>query len=68
LDYPRLLARVSAVVNDVRAAFCFTRADRFLGVAVYEQAGAARFADLHTIETESGLRLQAENSSFVRAA
>ena len=31
-----------------------------LGVTVYEHAGAARFADLHTIETESGLRLQAE--------
>ena len=31
-----------------------------LGVTVYEQAGAARFADPHTIETESGLRLQAE--------
>ena len=31
-----------------------------LGVTVHEQAGAARFVDPHTIETESGLRLQAE--------
>jgi len=31
-----------------------------LGVAVYEQAGAARFADPHTVETANGLRLQAE--------
>ena len=31
-----------------------------LGVAVHEHAGAARFADEHTIETKSGLRLRAE--------
>ena len=31
-----------------------------LGVTVYEQAGIARFVDPHTIETESGLRLQAD--------
>src|SRR6266404_1941428 len=60
LDYPRLLARVSAVVNDVRALSALRGQIDSLGVAVYEQAGAARFADLHTIETESGLRLQAE--------
>jgi pyruvate/2-oxoglutarate dehydrogenase complex dihydrolipoamide dehydrogenase (E3) component len=30
-----------------------------LGVTVYEQCGAARFIDPHTIETEHGLRLQA---------
>jgi pyruvate/2-oxoglutarate dehydrogenase complex dihydrolipoamide dehydrogenase (E3) component len=60
LDYPRLLARVSAVVNDVRAHSALRGQIDSLGVAVYEQAGAARFADLHTIETESGLRLQAE--------
>ena len=31
-----------------------------LGVTVYEKAGTARFVDPHTIETESGLRLQAD--------
>jgi pyruvate/2-oxoglutarate dehydrogenase complex dihydrolipoamide dehydrogenase (E3) component len=60
LDYPRLLARVRAVVDDVRAHSAFRGQIDLLGVTVYEQAGAARFADPHTIETESGLRLQAE--------
>jgi dihydrolipoamide dehydrogenase len=60
LDYPRLLARVRAVVNDVRAHSALRGQIDSLGVTVYEQAGAARFADPHTIETKSGLRLQAE--------
>ena len=60
LDYPRLLVRVAEVVNDVRAkSFGRVDVDR-LGVTVYEQAGIARFVDPHTIETESGLRLQAD--------
>src|SRR5690349_2086158 len=60
LDYNRLLARVRAVVNDVRAQSVFRHQIDSLKVAVHEQTGAARFADPHTIETESGLRLQAE--------
>ena len=60
LDYPRLLARVRTVVNDVRAHSVFRGQIDALGVTVYEQAGAARFADPYTIETENGLRLQAE--------
>jgi pyruvate/2-oxoglutarate dehydrogenase complex dihydrolipoamide dehydrogenase (E3) component len=60
LDYPRLLARVREVVDDVRAHSAFRSQIDSLGVSVYEQAGRARFADLHTIQTESGLRLQAE--------
>ena len=60
LDYPRLLARVREVVNDVRAHSAFRRQIDSLEVTVYERAGAARFTDPHTIETESGLRLQAE--------
>ena len=60
LDYPRLLVRVAEVVNDVRAkSFGRDDVDR-LGVTVIEQAGIARFVDPHTIETESGLRLQAD--------
>ena len=60
LDYARLLARVREVVDDVSAHSAFRGQIDSLGVPVYEHAGAARFADLHTIETESGLRLQAE--------
>jgi dihydrolipoamide dehydrogenase len=60
LDYPRLLARVREVVDDVRAHSAFREQIDSLGVDVYEQAGAARFTDLHTVETESGLRLHAE--------
>ena len=60
LDYPRLLARVREVVNDVRAHSSLRQQIDSLGVTVHEHAGAARFADPHTIETESGLRLQAE--------
>jgi pyruvate/2-oxoglutarate dehydrogenase complex dihydrolipoamide dehydrogenase (E3) component len=60
LDYPRLLARVREVVNDVRTHSAFRGQIDSLGVAVYERAGAARFADPHSIETESGLRLEAK--------
>ena len=60
LDYPRLLARVREVVNDVRAHSAFRGQIESLGVTVCERAGAARFADPHSIETESGLRFEAK--------
>ena len=60
LDYPRLLARVREVVNDVRAHSAFRGQIDSLGVTVCERAGAARFTDPHTIETESGLRFEAK--------
>ena len=60
LDYTRLLARVREVVNDVRKHSALREQIDSLGVTVYEQTGSARFVDPHTIETESGLRLQAE--------
>ena len=60
LDYPRLLARMREVVNDVRAHHAMRQKIDAVGVTVHEQAGAAHFIDPHTIETESGLRLQAE--------
>ena len=60
LDYPRLLARVREVVNDVRAHSTWREQIDSLGVTVHEHAGVARFVDPHTIETASGLRLQAE--------
>lgn len=60
LDYPRLLTRVEAVVNDVRAHSAFREQIDSLGAAVYERAGAAHFLDPHTVETESGVRLHGE--------
>jgi pyruvate/2-oxoglutarate dehydrogenase complex dihydrolipoamide dehydrogenase (E3) component len=60
LEYPRLLTRVHEVVNDVRAYSSLHQEIDALGVTVHEHAGAVRFADPHTIETETGLRLQAE--------
>jgi len=60
LEYNRLLTRVREVVTDVRAHSVFRGQIDSLGVAVHERAGAARFAGPHSIETDSGLRLQAE--------
>jgi pyruvate/2-oxoglutarate dehydrogenase complex dihydrolipoamide dehydrogenase (E3) component len=59
LDYPRLLARVREVVADVRTHSSLRPRLDSLGVTVYENAGAARFANSRTIETESGLQLEA---------
>lgn len=60
LDYSRLLARVREVVDDVQAHSAFRAQIDSAGVSLYERAGVARFTDRHTVETESGLRLQAE--------
>ncbi len=60
LDYPRLLERVRTVVNDVRTHSALRMQIDSLQVAVYEHAGTARFLDSHTIETKTGVRLQAE--------
>ena len=60
LDYPRLLARVREVVDDVRTHSLRREDLDRLGVTVHEKAGTARFVDPHTIETESGLRLHAD--------
>ena len=60
LDYPQLLARVREVVNDVRAHSSLHQKIDSLAVTIREQPGAARFVEPHTIETKSGLRLQAE--------
>jgi len=60
LDYPQLLARVREVVNDVRVHSAVRQKIDSAGVTVHEQAGTAHFIDPYTIETESGLRLQAE--------
>lgn len=60
LDYPRLLERVRTVVHDVRMHSALRTQIDSLQVAVHERAGNAHFIDPHTIETESGLRLQAQ--------
>ncbi len=60
LDYPRLLERVREVVTDVRAHSSLRQQIESLGVTIHEQVGTARFADPHTIETESGHRLRAD--------
>src|SRR4249920_3853212 len=48
LDYPRLLARVREVVEDVRAHSTWREQIDALGVSVHEHAGNARFVDPHT--------------------
>lgn len=60
LDYSKLLARVSAVVEDVRAHSAFRGQVDAAGVTVHERAGAARFAGPHTIVTGKGLRLEGQ--------
>ena len=60
LEYPRLLARVREVVEDVRRHSALREHIDRLGVTLHERAGTARFVDPHTIETESRLRLQAD--------
>src|SRR5260370_5722206 len=60
LDYSKLLARVREVTSDVRAHSSARQQSDSLGVAIHEKCGAARFVDPRSIETESGLRLQAD--------
>jgi len=60
LEYPRLLARVREVVDDVRRHSTLREHVDRLGVTLHEQAGTARFVDPHTIETGNGLRLRAD--------
>jgi pyruvate/2-oxoglutarate dehydrogenase complex dihydrolipoamide dehydrogenase (E3) component len=60
LEYPRLLARVREIINDVRTHSLRREYVDRLGVTIYEKAGTVHFADPHTIETERGLRLQAD--------
>ena len=60
LDYPRLLARVREVVDDVRRHSLRREYVDSLGVRLHEHVGTARFVDPHTIATESGLQLRAD--------
>ena len=59
LDYVRLLARVRDVTETARRHTLLRDDLERAGVAIYEQAGPARFADAHTIESHNAPRLQA---------
>ena len=59
LDYPRLLARVRDVTEDVRRHTLLRDDLERAGVTIYEQAGPARFADAHTVESDGAPRLEA---------
>jgi dihydrolipoamide dehydrogenase len=60
LDYPRLLARVREVVEDVRRHAAFRSQLETAKVVIHERTGRAHLVDAHTIETESGLQLRAD--------
>ena len=59
VDYPRLLARVAEVTAAVREQTLLRGDLEQAGVRVYEKAGAARFADAHTVESDYAPRLRA---------
>ncbi|NVI96721.1 NAD(P)/FAD-dependent oxidoreductase [Myxococcus sp. AM009] len=60
LEYAKLLTRVREVTDDVRARAALREQITAVGVTVHEHAGAARFVDPHTVETQRGLLLRAE--------
>jgi pyruvate/2-oxoglutarate dehydrogenase complex dihydrolipoamide dehydrogenase (E3) component len=60
LDYPKLLDRVREIVAEARTRAAFREQIDAAGAVVHEHAGAARFVDPHTIETESGRRVRAD--------
>jgi dihydrolipoamide dehydrogenase len=60
LDYPRLLARVREVVEDVNRHSALRAQIDALGVRVHEHAGEVRFIAPHTLETADGVRLEAD--------
>jgi pyruvate/2-oxoglutarate dehydrogenase complex dihydrolipoamide dehydrogenase (E3) component len=62
LDYSQLLSRVREVVSDVRAHSTFRAQIDALGVHVVERAGPTRFVDSQTIETDTGVTLQAKKT------
>jgi pyruvate/2-oxoglutarate dehydrogenase complex dihydrolipoamide dehydrogenase (E3) component len=59
VQFDRLLARVREVVHGVSTHSVLREKTDALGVTIYEHAGAAHFSGPHTIQTESGLRLEA---------
>ena len=60
LDYSRLLARVRDVTAEARQHTLLREDLERAGVSIYEQAGMARFADAHTVESDNAPRLDAD--------
>src|SRR5215831_8011013 len=60
LDYPRLLARVREVIEQVHSLTPFRADLERLGVAIYEDAGNVHFVDSHTVEGDRGIRLEGD--------
>ena len=60
LDYPRMLKRVRAVVDDVRKYSILRRQIESRGGTIYENAGPAHFVDEFNIASEAGLRLRSK--------
>ena len=60
LDYPRLLARAGEVVRHIRDHSIRREQVERVGETIHEKSGTAHFVDAHTVETESGLRLQVD--------
>ena len=60
LDYARLLTRVRDVTADARQHTLLRDDLERAGVSIYEQAGTARFADAHTVESGNAPQLRAD--------
>ena len=60
LDYSRLLDRVREVTTGVRAHSSLRQQIDTANVKVYENCGAVRFLDAHTVETSTGQKLEAQ--------
>jgi pyruvate/2-oxoglutarate dehydrogenase complex dihydrolipoamide dehydrogenase (E3) component len=60
LDYPQLLARVREVTAAAREQTLLRDDLERAGVRIWEQAGSARFADAHTVESDNALQLHAD--------
>ncbi|GAA0650261.1 FAD-dependent oxidoreductase [Brevundimonas lenta] len=60
LDYPRLLARVDAVVEEVARTSLLRKQIEDAGVAIHTDVGPVRFLDPHTVEAPDGRRFEAD--------
>ena len=60
LDYPRLLARVDEVVEEVGRTSALRGEVEAAGVTIHTDAGFARFAGPHAVETAAGQRFEAD--------
>jgi pyruvate/2-oxoglutarate dehydrogenase complex dihydrolipoamide dehydrogenase (E3) component len=60
-DFPRLLERVRAVVEEVQRSVGMREQLESQGVVIHEHAGRARFESPHAITTERGLRLESRH-------